>query len=93
MKHVILLFAIILMASCSGSFKKSADSEPEKSEKGTVEKSTVQSGTVYICTGGSSKRYHCDRDCKGLSRCSGDLEEVSEEDAEDMGRTPCKICY
>lgn len=91
MKHIVLLFAIILMASCSSSSKKSADIEPEKKESSV--KSADYGDNVYICTGGSSKRYHCDPDCKGLSRCSGEIEEVSEEEAEDMGRTPCKICY
>ena len=38
-------------------------------------------------------KYHIDPDCSGLSRCLGEIEEVSEEEAEDMGRTPCKICY
>lgn len=93
MKQLVLFFAIILMASCRGSSKKSADSEPAKVEKGATQKLAVPSGIVYICTGSSSKRYHCDRDCKGLSRCSGEIEEVTEEEAEDMGRTPCKICY
>lgn len=91
MKHIVLLFAIILMASCSSSSKKSADIEPEKKE--SVEKSAGSGDNVYICTGSSSKRYHSDPDCKGLSRCSGEIEGVSEEEAEDMGRTPCKICY
>lgn len=49
--------------------------------------------SVYICTGETSTKYHCDQDCRGLSHCSGEIEEVSEEEAESMGRTPCKICY
>lgn len=91
MKHIVLLLAIILMASCSSSSKKSAEVEPEK--KDSVVKSAGSGDNVYICTGGSSRRCHCDPDCKGLSRCSGEIEEISEEEAEDMGRTPCKICY
>ena len=91
MKHLLLFFTIILMASCSSSSKKSDEVEPEKKE--SVAKSADSSDNVFICTGESSERYHCDRDCRGLSRCSGEIEEVSEEEAEDMGRTPCKICY
>lgn len=49
--------------------------------------------TVFICSGSTSKRYHSDPDCRGLSNCTGEIEEVSEEEAEDMGRTPCQICY
>ena len=52
-----------------------------------------ESESVYICTGETSTKYHSDPDCRGLSRCSGEIEEVSEEEAEDMGRTPCKICH
>ena len=48
---------------------------------------------LILCTGETSTKYHSDPDCRGLSRCSGEIEEVSEEEAEDMGRTPCKICY
>lgn len=47
---------------------------------------------VYICTGGSSKRYHYDPDCRGLSRCTGDIEAISISEAEDIGRTPCRLC-
>ena len=47
---------------------------------------------VYICTGSSSKCYHDDPDCYGLSNCGGSIKEISIEDAEDMGRRPCEIC-
>lgn len=57
----------------------------------TINKDTSYS--VYICTGETSTKYHSDPDCRGLSRCSGEIEDVSEEEAEDMGRTPYKICY
>ena len=57
------------------------------------ESTELEEESVYICTGETSTKYHCDPDCRGLSRCSGEIEEVSEEEAENMGRTPCKICY
>lgn len=49
--------------------------------------------TVYICTGSSSERYHSNPDCRGLNRCNGSIEAVTESEAESMGRTPCHICY
>lgn len=56
--------------------------------------STPQAGgTVYICTGPQSKRYHCDRYCRGLSSCSKEVIAVSLEKAKRMGRTPCGWCY
>lgn len=48
---------------------------------------------VYICTGSYSERYHKSSHCRGLSHCSGDIENVSVEDARNLGRTPCEICY
>lgn len=48
--------------------------------------------TVYICTGGYSKRYHATRSCKGLRNCGGTIKAISIEEAEEMGRTPCQIC-
>ena len=48
---------------------------------------------VYICTGKSSKRYHKTDRCKGLDNCKGTVKKVTLSQAEDKGRTPCKICY
>lgn len=47
---------------------------------------------VFVCTGGSARRYHYDDYCRGLSRCSGDLLVLSEEEALTKGKTPCRIC-
>lgn len=57
--------------------------------------STSQSsGAVYICTGGSSTRYHRKADCWGLQSCKGSIKKVTKEEAEKKyHRTPCKVCY
>lgn len=68
------------------------EEKPSKTEN-DIESYGSTGESVYICTGESSTKYHSDPDCRGLSRCSGEIEEVSEEEADDMGRTPCKICY
>ena len=49
--------------------------------------------SVYICTGPYSKAYHKTADCMGLSRCSGDIEGVTESEAIDEGRHKCHFCY
>lgn len=48
---------------------------------------------VYICTGGSAKKYHATQNCRGLNRCKGEVVKVSVEDAKSKGRTACKICF
>ncbi|MAO07490.1 MAG: hypothetical protein CL596_02125 [Alteromonas sp.] len=45
--------------------------------------------TVYICNGPQSKKYHLQKDCRGLSRCSTDIYKVDLSKAKSMGRTLC----
>lgn len=81
MKKILLLLAsAALLTGCGSAVAQSNDKE-------TNEK------TVYICTGRSSTRYHATKKCRGLCNCGGTIREVTIEQAERMGRTPCKICY
>lgn len=57
-----------------------------------AETDMTQQSKVFICTGGSSKRYHSTAKCSGLRNCGGSIKELTQEGAEKMGRTPCKIC-
>lgn len=47
---------------------------------------------VYICNGPKSVAYHLTNECKGLSRCSTNIQEVSENFAIKKGRRLCRIC-
>lgn len=49
-------------------------------------------GTVYICTGPHAKRYHANKYCVGLSSCSGAIQEKGLYEAENDGKTPCRMC-
>lgn len=51
------------------------------------------SDTVYICTGPQSEVYHNTKKCKGLRRCSGDIEAISIDEAKSLERRECKWCY
>ncbi len=44
---------------------------------------------VYICKGKGSKKYHYTKSCRGLSRCSTKIYEVTKTKAKEMGRTLC----
>lgn len=50
---------------------------------------TKDADKVYICKGKGSKRYHYDKHCRGLSRCSTKIYEVSLSKAKEMDRTLC----
>ena len=53
----------------------------------------TQEAKVAICTGSSSKRYHKTNNCSGLNACKGERKFITLKEAQDIGRTPCKICY
>lgn len=50
-------------------------------------------GGIYVCTGEGSYAYHCNKGCRGLNNCNGNIKSVSQTEAEWMNRVPCKICY
>lgn len=53
----------------------------------------TKEATVYICTGPKATKYHATQTCRGLSRCSGNIKQLSVSSAKAKGFTPCKICY
>ncbi|MCW5521121.1 hypothetical protein J1N09_14830 [Aureitalea sp. L0-47] len=44
---------------------------------------------VYICKGPYSKKYHYDKNCRGLSNCSTSIYKITLTDAKQMGRSLC----
>ena len=48
---------------------------------------------VFICGGEYSERYHASSDCRGLNNCRGEIYEIDEYEAINIGRTPCQIEY
>lgn len=44
---------------------------------------------VYICDSKGAKRYHLDKDCRGLSNCKAEIKKVTLNDAKDSGKTLC----
>ena len=59
----------------------------------TTETAASETAYVYICTGGSSTKYHKTSSCRGLNNCQGDIVKITKSDAENKyRRTACKIC-
>lgn len=56
------------------------------------EKHKADPDCVYVCTGSGAKRYHSVDNCKGLSKCSHSIVEMTIEEAEADGKTPCRLC-
>lgn len=53
----------------------------------------LNGGSVYVCTGPQSKVYHKTDECMGLSHCSREIKAVSLDEAKEMGRRECGMCY
>lgn len=77
---------LLLFMSCS-------NEKRQKIPVSTLYESPSTEINVYICTGPSSKKFHYNESCDGLSSCSREVECITLEQAENMGRTPCKRCY
>lgn len=83
------LLSLILPAFLALCLTSCSSSDPEPPDTGTDAPKT----TVYICDGPYAEAYHNTPECTGLSSCSGSILEVTEQEAIDIGRRPCKICY
>jgi hypothetical protein len=44
---------------------------------------------VFICYSSSAKRYHLNKNCRGLSNCNHEIRKVSLKEAGNLGRTLC----
>lgn len=85
---ITVLATLLVMASCgNGKLEKQ-----ESSDGGDYYTAGQRANVVYVCGGISAKRYHLDENCKGLSRCSCEIQEMTVEEAKQMGRTPCRMC-
>ncbi len=55
-------------------------------------KGNTKSGLVWVCTGGSSKKYHSTKECNGMKSCKGEQKMMKETEAKKAGRSACKMC-
>lgn len=78
---------MVLYVSCGSDHKKAAANSNVSNETRT------SAETVFVCSGGHATRYHCDKNCFGLRNCKGDIIEMTETQALNMGRTRCRKCY
>ena len=53
----------------------------------------LRGDSVYVCTGPQSEVYHKTDDCIGLRNCSREIKAISLDEAKEMGRRECGMCY
>ena len=94
MKKIILLLSAVAVLSCSDSKQPQRDADGAILKNGQFyDNREEETNMVYICTGKTAHAYHSTDDCYGIQSCKGDIEEVSLDEAVDMGRTPCHYCH
>ena len=57
-----------------------------------AQSSNTAKAYVYICVSRTAHKYHA-YECRGLKRCTHDVEKVTKAKAVKLGYTACKICY
>ena len=72
---------LIILLGCSSNQNKNYVNEPKQSNS-----------IVIICHGEDAFAYH-DHVCRGLRNCEASTEEVSVNEAIELGRRPCGFCY
>lgn len=48
---------------------------------------------VYVCTGSYARKYHYSAECNGLNNCSGNIEMITKDEAIQLAKIACEICY
>jgi len=75
---MIIVTAILLLATSCGQNENPAAREQET--------------LVLVCISNTAHRYHSHY-CRGLKECTHEVKEVTIDEAESMGRTPCGFYY
>ncbi len=91
MKKLKLHLSTVLLFLVALSFSALASCSNHASYKNQEKHEIVEDG-VFVCTGPKAKRYHSVEDCMGLSKCKGEVVEITIEEAEERGKTPCHLC-
>lgn len=98
MKRLYIIMVAALLASCgSKNAGRGVENNAMSANTATLiaeeEEETADGSMVYVCNGPTARTYHATPNCRGLSRCSGDVVEVREDEAVgELQRRPCKIC-
>lgn len=57
------------------------------------EAEAIEQQKVYVVMSNMAHAYHSNKDCKGLRNATHTIKQVTVQEAKEMGRQPCKICY
>lgn len=78
MRSLILLFTLLLAGATSA--------EPPCYN-------VYEHAKVFVVMSNNAYAYHKTRNCSAVKKATHKVKEVTLEEAKEMGRRPCKICY
>lgn len=47
---------------------------------------------AFVCSGRYAKKYHIDKNCRGLQSCKGTIRFITLREARGRGMQPCRMC-
>ena len=90
LKFTFSISLIIILFSCSSN--KNEEHKNDFNDLNNRKNPTQSNSTVIICHGEDAFAYHI-RFCRGLKNCEASTEEISQDEAIELGRRRCGFCF
>ena len=90
LKFTFSISLIIILFSCSSN--KNEEHKNDFKDLNNRKNPTHSNSTVIICHGEDAFAYH-NSICRGLKNCEASTEEMSKDEAIELGRRPCGFCF
>ena len=94
MRTIIFISTISLffLSSCSSNKNEEHKNDFNNINSRKIPTQINSNSTVIICHGKDAFAYHI-RFCRGLKNCEASTEEMSKDEAIELGRRPCGFCF
>jgi hypothetical protein len=92
LKFTFSISLIIILFSCSSNKNEGHNNDFDNINSRIKPPQINSNSIVIICHGEDAFAYH-DHVCRGLRNCEASTEEVSVNEAVEMGRRPCGFCF
>ena len=88
----IIFISIISLFSFSSCLSDKNESNRNDFNNLKIPQESNNNSSVIICHGEDAFAYHI-RFCRGLKNCEASTEEMSKDEAIELGRRPCGFCF
>ena len=92
LKFTFSISLIIILFSCSSNKNEEHKNDFNNINNRIKPPQIISNSTVIICHGKDAFAYH-NSICRGLKNCEASTEEMSKDEAIELGRRPCGFCF